>query len=223
MDKRLASLSLSKDVLDRTPQEGIALILRLLVHKELHRLCHMAKEPQPSGEWNAFYARLMRLFVLSRDRKDEAGKLIQHLKRALDSPWGFLQESGVVAPNNRTGRFLRFPVIWNKCSFGTRTEQGEEFVERLLSFRHACRGKPTSPYFAEAFESYLSGKKPVAFFPDEREPCGSLNPARSLLSLSLKLSTFTVAQATLAVFCQGCFFVFSKHCDQRRLFQPQGV
>jgi transposase len=135
---------------------------------ELRRLCHMAKEPPTRGEWTAFYARLMRLFKLHQDRKDEAGKLVRHLMRELDSLWTFLHELGVSPTNNHAERLLRFPVIWRKRSFGTRTRLGEEFVERLLSFRQTCRlqEKRTYPYLVTAFANYLSGNKPVAFFPN---------------------------------------------------------
>jgi transposase len=152
---------------------------------ELRRLCHMAEEAPTSGEWSAFYARLMRLFKRYRDRKDKAGALVRHLMRELGSLWTFLREPGVAATNNHAERLLRFPVIWRKRSFGTRTRQGEEFVERLLSFRQTCRlrGKRTYPYLVEAFASYLSGSKPATFFSDTREPCRSVNSARSLLSL----------------------------------------
>lgn len=133
---------------------------------ELRRLCHMAKEPPTQGEWSAFYARLMRLFKRYRDRKDKAGTLVRHLMRELESLWTFLHEPGVAATNNHAERLLRFPVIWRKRSFGSRTRQGEEFVERVLSLRQTCRllGQRTYPYLLEAFESYLSGSNPSPLF-----------------------------------------------------------
>ena len=159
-DKRLALLPLDKKTLERTPQ--------------LQRLCHMVKEPLNNGEWNAFYARLMRLFKMHKNRKDETGALVRHLMRELDSLWTFLSEPNVAATNNHAERLLRFPVIWRK--------QGEEFVERLLSLRQTCRlqGKRTYPHVAEAFEHYLSGNKPVVLLAGVQDARHSVNSAHTL-------------------------------------------
>ena len=100
-----------------------------------------------------------------------------------------------------------FPVIWRKRSFGTRTQQGEKFVERLLSFRQTCRlqGKRTYPHLTEVFEHYLFGSKPVALFGDVRDVHYNVTSARSLPSLTLHSY---IAKAVLAVLCRGCFLPF---------------
>ena len=190
---------------------------------ELRRLCHMAKEPPSNGEWNAFYARLMRLFKKHKNRKNDAGALVRHLMREMGSLWTFLHESSVATTNNHAERLLRFPVIWRKCSFGTRTRQGEEFVERLLSFRQTCRlqGKRTYPRLTEAFEHNLSGSKPVALFADAREARRSVTSAHS--THSLKLYIFTVTKIALAVLCRGCFLSFSGCSAWRQPCLPQGT
>jgi hypothetical protein len=41
---------------------------------ELQRLCHMAHSLPTSGQWHAFYARLIRLISIYGDRKDDAGR-----------------------------------------------------------------------------------------------------------------------------------------------------
>ena len=41
---------------------------------ELQRLCQMAYSPPTLGQWNAFYARLIRLISIYEDRKDDAGR-----------------------------------------------------------------------------------------------------------------------------------------------------
>jgi transposase len=179
----------------------------------------MGKEPPSNGEWNAFYSRLMRLFKMYRERGDEAGALAGHLMRELDSLWTFLHEPDVAATDNHAERPLRFPVIWRKRGFGTRTGQGEEFVERPLSLRRTCRlrRKRTYPCLVEAFERYSSGSRPTALFSAAREACRSVSSARFLLSLSLSLSLklhiFTVTKAVLAAFCRGCFLSFFGHGD----------
>lgn len=130
-------------------------------------------------------ARLMRMFKLYQDRKDEAGTLVRHLMRELDSFWTFLREPGVFVTNNHAERLLRFPVMWRKRSFGTRTREGGEFVERLFSFRQTChlQGKRAYPYLVETFERPLSGRKPRILFFNARGSRCSVTSARSLHTL----------------------------------------
>ena len=99
----------------------------------------MAKAPPEIKEWNAFYQRLMGIFWLNDKRNDEAGKLVRHLIREVDSLWTFMDSQGVEATNNRAERSLRFPVMYRKRSFGTRQKCGERFIERILSLRQTCR------------------------------------------------------------------------------------
>jgi transposase len=136
------------------------------VLKEIRLLCHMAHEPPSRGEWNIFYARLMRIFRMYRDRQDVVGGLVRHLMKEMACLLTFLQEEGIGPTNNHAERMLRFPVIWRKRSFGTRREKGERFVERILSVRQTCRIQKmrTYPVLVDAFKSFFQGQRPdIAF------------------------------------------------------------
>ena len=109
------------------------------VLKELRLLCHMAKEPPSSRQWNMFYARFIRMIGLYHEQQDEAGRLVRRLHREMESLWLFLHKNGVTPTNNHAERTLRFAVLWRKRSFGTRGEKGNRFVERILSLRQTCR------------------------------------------------------------------------------------
>jgi transposase len=128
--------------------------------KELRLLCRMAKERPSVGQWNLFYARLIRLIGLYRDQPDEAGRFVRRLRREMGSLWLFLLENGVASTNNHAERTLRFAVLWRKRSFGTRGEKGNAFVERILSLRQTCRlqGKRTFPVLLDAMHAYLHAK-----------------------------------------------------------------
>jgi transposase len=134
--------------------------------KELRLLCRMAKAPPSVGQWNMFYARLIRLIVLYREQPDEAGRLVRRLQRELDCLWLFLQENGVAHTNNHAERNLRFAVLWRKRSFGTRTEKGNHFVERILSLRQTCRlqGKRTFSILVDAMQALLLGNRPNLYW-----------------------------------------------------------
>ena len=129
---------------------------------ELQRLCHMAHSPPTSGQWNAFYARLIRLISIYEDRKDDAGRFARRLLREIESLWTFLVEEGVAPTNNHAERMLRFAVLWRKRSYGTRNEKGDRWVERILSLRQTCRlrSKTTYPVLVDAMRAYFKEQTP---------------------------------------------------------------
>lgn len=129
---------------------------------ELRRLCHMAHAPPTIGEWRAFYARFIKLITRHHGRKDEAGRFAARLLREVDSLWLFLEKAGVSPTNNHAERMLRFAVCWRKRSYGSVTEKGQRFAERILSLRQTCRlrAKRTFPVLVEAIDSYFKEQKP---------------------------------------------------------------
>jgi transposase len=129
---------------------------------ELQRLCHMAKAPPTPGEWNAFYARLIRLITLYHDRKDEAGTFARSLSREMESLWVFLEHEGISPTNNHAERMLRFAVLWRNRSQGTASEKGERWVERILSLRQTCRlaERKTYPVLVDALTCFFKEQQP---------------------------------------------------------------
>jgi transposase len=129
---------------------------------ELQRLCYMAKAPPSRGEWQMFYARFIHFINSNLDRDDERGKFARRLARELEYLWTFLYEHGVSPTNNHAERALRFAVIWRKRSFGTQSEKGDRWVERILSLRQTCRLRQmqTFPVLVEAISCYFKGKAP---------------------------------------------------------------
>ncbi len=123
---------------------------------ELGRLCYMAHAP------HAFYARVSRLINDNQDRRDDAGKFTRRLLREAGSLWVFLQVRGVEPTNDRAERALRFGVLWRERSYGTDSERGHRWVERLLTVRQTCRrrGIPTFPILVDAVRSYFQGTTP---------------------------------------------------------------
>src|SRR5215510_5962315 len=47
--------------------------------------------------------------------------------------WTFVWEPGVEPTNNAAERPLRRAVLWRRRSFGTQSEEGSQFVERILT------------------------------------------------------------------------------------------
>lgn len=129
---------------------------------ELERLHHMARAQPSLGEWQAFYARFIRLIVLNRDRPDAAGRLARNLQREMDSLWLFLIREGVAPTNNHAERMLRFAVLWRKRSQGTASDKGNRWVERILSVRQTCRLRSRNVFavLVDALQAYFHGQAP---------------------------------------------------------------
>ncbi|NTU48835.1 MAG: transposase, partial [Syntrophobacteraceae bacterium] len=96
------------------------------------------------------------------DRKDDAGKFARRLVRQMESLWVFLAVKGVDPTNNRAERTLRFGVLWRKRSFGTSSEKGNRWVERILSLRQTCclQSRPMFPVLVEAVDCHFKGISP---------------------------------------------------------------
>jgi transposase len=129
---------------------------------ELRRLCHWAKKPPDDKQWTDFYSRLLLLLMLHEGADDPAGQLAREIVRHLESLWLFLEEQGVEPTNNRSERALRFAVIWRKRSYGTQSEKGNRWVERILSLKQTCRmkNKPVFPILVNAFDTYFKDQSP---------------------------------------------------------------
>jgi transposase len=130
--------------------------------KELRLLCHWAKAPPSEKQWTQFYSRLILLLFLFENADDDAGKLARLLLRELDSLWVFLDHEGVEPTNNRAERALRFGVLWRKRSYGTQSEKGNRWVERILSLKETCRIRSMSsfPILVNLINCYFKEQQP---------------------------------------------------------------
>jgi transposase len=53
--------------------------------------------------------------------------------------WTFIDCDGVEPTNNHAERELRAFVLWRKRSFGTQSDRGNRFAERLMTVAHTAR------------------------------------------------------------------------------------
>jgi transposase len=65
----------------------------------------------------------------------------EQLLKAEDSLWVFSANYGVEPTNNSAERALRPAVIWRKSCFGSQSQKGLRFVERILTAAATCRKK----------------------------------------------------------------------------------
>lgn len=84
-----------------------------------------------------------RLFALGERYLDAANADVRNLAHAFfvhhQHFFTFVYEEGVAPTNNAAERALRTAVQWRKIMFGTRSEDGERAVERLLTIVRTCQ------------------------------------------------------------------------------------
>ena len=83
--------------------------------------------------------------------------------------WTFVDVKDIEPTNNTAERALRPAVIYRKLSFGTQSESGSRFVERMLTVSETCRLQNRSAY------DYLT-KAVTAYFSKQAHPSLLPNP-----------------------------------------------
>jgi len=87
------------------------------------------------------------------------GRFARNLLKIWPALFTFVTVDGVEPTNNPAERSLRGPVIHRKLSHGTRTDDGERFVERALSASVTCRlqGRSLFTYLTNALAAGARG------------------------------------------------------------------
>jgi transposase len=106
--------------------------------------------------------------VLARAAQAKIKRLSGSCENILDhrqALWTFVDNPQVEPTNNHAERELRRFVLWRRRSFGTQSERGNRFAERIMTVAHTARkqGKPVLAYLTAACEADRLG-----------QPCPSL-------------------------------------------------
>ena len=82
--------------------------------------------------------------------------------------WTFVRVEGVEPTNNSAERRLRRAVLWRRRSFGTQSEAGSRFVERVLTAVTTLRqqNRDVLDYLTEACAAAIRGDPPPSLLPD---------------------------------------------------------
>jgi len=65
--------------------------------------------------------------------------MCEELYKRRDWLWTFVDHQGIEPTNNRAERAIRPAVIYRKLSFGTQSQSGSRFIERMLTVSETCR------------------------------------------------------------------------------------
>ena len=84
------------------------------------------------------------------------------------SLWTFVRAEGVEPTNNAAERGLRRAVLWRRKSFGTQSESGSQFVERILTAVQTLRqqGRDVLAYLTDACHRVLVKEAAKGLIPD---------------------------------------------------------
>jgi transposase len=109
--------------------------------------------------------RLLRRGQENSDRK--AAGLCRALMKWWPALWTFARVEGVEPTNNVSERALRPAVLWRKGSFGSDSEAGTRFAERVLTVMATCReqGRPLLELLVAAGDAALHGTAPPSLLP----------------------------------------------------------
>jgi transposase len=116
--------------------------------------------------WRTFQRRaapLMRRVETPLLRGAESGKpLSRQCRRVFNQRqylWTFASDQRVEPTNNLAERAVRQGVLWRKGSFGTQSDRGARYVERILTACATCRlrGRSIIQYLRDACRHHLDG------------------------------------------------------------------
>ena len=97
-------------------------------------------------------------------KTEETCRRILKLAPAL---WTFVRIEGVEPTNNAAERAVRPGVLWRKGSFGTDSERGSRFAERMLTVAATCKqqGRNVVDYVTRAMQASLRAENAPSLLP----------------------------------------------------------
>jgi transposase len=117
-------------------------------------------------QWRTFQSRMeplmMRVAELLEEGASGKGRLSGKCRRIIKHRkhlWTFVHDRSVDPTNNIAERMVRQGVLWRKSSFGTQSERGARYVERILTTCATCRLQERSviEYLRDVCRCHLDG------------------------------------------------------------------
>jgi transposase len=98
---------------------------------------------------------------------DKTRHTCENILKLEDALWTFVSVEDVEPTNNDAERPLRRAVLWRRRSFGTQSEAGSRFVERVLTTVATLRQQKRDvlEYLTEACAAAIQGRSPPSLLP----------------------------------------------------------
>lgn len=109
-----------------------------------------------------FKAKMLRWLVAGLHCGNEkTARTCANILDVQDSLWHFFDSSNIPATNNHAERQLRPLVISKKLSFGTQSDRGSRFIERIFTVITSCQqqGRDTLAFIINTLQHHILGIK----------------------------------------------------------------
>ncbi|NTU82876.1 MAG: IS66 family transposase [Chloroflexales bacterium] len=149
----------------------LALAEEVLVIWAMHREGALDRATT-QGLLNAIAAAMWELVERGRQQTNTLGAICSELSRLWEALWTFVDTEGIEPTNNAAERALRPAVLWRKGCYGTQSEAGSRFVERMLTVSATCQqhDRPLLPYLVEAITALWAGQTAPRLLPSNLTP-----------------------------------------------------
>lgn len=104
----------------------------------------------------------------NKKTKGTCGQILKK-KEAL---WTFIYTEGLEPTNNIAERTLRAYVLWRKMSFGSQSERGNRFIERMMTIRASCKqqNRHIPNFIKGALYAYYGKGESPSLLPQKTSP-----------------------------------------------------
>ncbi|MGH9367859.1 MAG: IS66 family transposase [Thermoanaerobaculia bacterium] len=138
---------------------------------ELSAACQEGRIPFRSLRRKISKLRLQLFAVLCRGEKckdSKAAGMSRDVLSLFPCIWTFTRHEGCPTTNNLAERRIRPAVLWRKGSFGTQSDRGSRFLERMLTVVQTLRiqGRSLVTFIAETIRNARLGRPPPRLLPD---------------------------------------------------------
>ena len=133
---------------------------------------HALKDGRLSAKAFRYLMRLLQerfkvQLVKARDSKlkELSGSCSDILKHE-SALWTYVDNANVEPTNNHAERELRGFVLWRKCSFGSQSERGNRFAERIMTVTHTARKQKIAllPFLTASNVAWQTGADAPSLF-----------------------------------------------------------
>jgi transposase len=152
-------------------KEGKLGTAALQCEREVMRLWHRFKRGEISRRTLQEYLRPIQKRLRKILRRGKRLKLIAGTSKELLEYWSclwvFTRVPGIEPTNNAGEQEIRPAVLWRKGSFGSHSEDGSRFVERMLTVARSLRkqGRAVLEFLVQAITAYRRGRRRPSLLP----------------------------------------------------------
>jgi hypothetical protein len=102
----------------------------------------------------------------------QTAKTCRNILKLEPALWAFVEYEGVEPTNNAAERALRRAVLWRKRSYGSQSDRGLRFTERILTVVTSLRqqGRSVLDYMTAACQAQHLGLPAPSLLPDTAQP-----------------------------------------------------